>query len=232
MHYVIPDIHNDYDKFNKMLKKIGFNIDADQLILLGDLFDRADYNPKPMELYHKILELEDCCTIVRGNHEEMLGRFIYDYLDVQEGRRGGFAYDYNTFSLLRRKMTDRDLEILADWLLGFPLQTELELGEEKYLFAHAMTSLPKQEQEEDYYLMGGDLGFSYLKNGLSGYISVCGHTVTDTIRRWMGEESRPKKPEVWINKKGNVYMMDCACGMYEWCRLSCLCLETKEIIYS
>ena len=61
--------------------------------------------------------------------------------------------------------------------------------------------------------------------------SVCGHTITDTIRRWVGEENRPKNPEVWVNKKGNVYMMDCGCGMYDRCKLSCLCLETKEIYY-
>ena len=33
------------------------------------------------------------------------------------------------------------------------------------------------------------------------------------------------------SKEGNVYMMDCGCGMFESAKLSCLCLETKEIIY-
>lgn len=231
MHYVIPDIHNDFDKFNKMLKKISFCKETDCLILLGDLFDRADYNAKPLELYHRILELEDCCTIIRGNHEEMLGRFIYDYLDAPEGRRGGFAYDYNTFAIIRRRMTDMDLELFADWMLSFPLQKSLTVNGEKYLFAHAMTSLPSQKQPKDYYIWGGELGFTYLKNGIDGYISICGHTVTDIVRIWVGEENRPKIPEAWVNKKGNVYMMDCACGMYERAKLSCLCLETKEIIY-
>ena len=231
MHYVIPDIHNDYDKFNKMLKKIGFRKENDHLILLGDLFDRADYNPKPLELYYKIQSLEESVSIVRGNHEEMMGHFIYDYLDVPEGRRDGFAYDYNTFSILRRKMTDRDLELFADWMLAFPLQKTMTVNGENYLFAHAMTSSPKQKKDKNFYIWGGYLGFSYLKNGVEDYISVCGHTITDTIRRWVGEENRPKKPEVWVNKKGNVYMMDCGCGMYDRCKLSCLCLETKGIYY-
>ena len=90
-----------------------------------------------------------------------------------------------------------------------------------------MTSSPEQKKNKNYYIWGGDLGFSYLKNGVEDYISVCGHTITDTIRRWVGEENRPKNPEVWVNKKGNVYMMDCGCGMYDRCKLSYLCLETK-----
>ena len=150
MHYVIPDIHNDYEKFEEMLKKIHFDSKSDKLILLGDLFDRADYNPKPMELYHKILELEDCVTIVRGNHEEILGRFIYDYLDAPEGRRDGFAYDYNTFSVLRKKLTDRDLELLADWMLELPLQKTMTVDGENYLFAHAMTSSPEQKKNKNF----------------------------------------------------------------------------------
>ena len=52
----------------------------------------------------------------------MFGHFIYDYLDAPEGRRDGFAYNYNTFSVLRKKLTDRDLELLADRMLEFPLQ--------------------------------------------------------------------------------------------------------------
>ena len=233
MHYVVPDIHNDYVKFEKMLRKIRFDKHSDWLILLGDLFDRADYGANPMDLYRKIQSLEECCTIVRGNHDEWLAQFIYDYLDAPEEMRGGFAYDYNTFSILRNKLTDRDLNDLADWLHDLPLQKELTLDGEKYLFAHAMTSLPEDIPNNvvDYYLMGNELEFFYLKNGLDGYISVCGHSNSDTIRRWMGEDYKPEIPEVWVNKKGNVYMMDCGCGMYERCKLSCMCLETKEICY-
>ena len=49
MHYVLADVHNDNKKFSKMLKLIQFS-EQDHLYILGDLFDRASYNPEPLEL--------------------------------------------------------------------------------------------------------------------------------------------------------------------------------------
>ena len=41
MHYVVSDIHNDYQKFCELLKMIEFSKE-DKLFILGDLFDRSD----------------------------------------------------------------------------------------------------------------------------------------------------------------------------------------------
>ena len=54
MHYVISDIHNDNKRFCEMLKKIEFSAD-DYLYILGDVFDRSNYNPNLVDLYFKIL---------------------------------------------------------------------------------------------------------------------------------------------------------------------------------
>ena len=40
MHYVMGDIHNEADKLQSVLKKINITKD-DELIVLGDLFDRG-----------------------------------------------------------------------------------------------------------------------------------------------------------------------------------------------
>lgn len=47
---------------------IGFS-KQDRLFVLGDLFDRTDYNPNPLDIYFKILELGECCSVIRGNHD-------------------------------------------------------------------------------------------------------------------------------------------------------------------
>ena len=40
MHYVIGDIHNDLKKLKQILKQINITRD-DELIVLGDVFDRG-----------------------------------------------------------------------------------------------------------------------------------------------------------------------------------------------
>ena len=62
MHYVISDIHNDSLKFSEMLRKIRFT-NYDQLYILGDLFDRSNKNPDPLDVYFNVLKLGDAwCT--------------------------------------------------------------------------------------------------------------------------------------------------------------------------
>ena len=53
MHYVVSDVHNNYEKFCELLKMIVFS-KQDRLFVLGDLFDRTDYDPNPVDLYFKI----------------------------------------------------------------------------------------------------------------------------------------------------------------------------------
>ena len=79
MHYVVSDIHNDYQKFCELLKMIEFSKE-DKLFILGDLFDRSDYNPNPVDLYFKVMELGNNCFIIRGNHDEWLAAYIFKIL--------------------------------------------------------------------------------------------------------------------------------------------------------
>ena len=52
--YVIGDIHNSLIKFNEMIKVISPTM-QDQVILLGDLFDRGGAEPDPVGFYFRIL---------------------------------------------------------------------------------------------------------------------------------------------------------------------------------
>ena len=185
----------------------------------------------PLEVYYKVLELGDSCTVIRGNHDEYLADYIYRYLDTPDKKKAFLpVYEYNTFSILKERMTEVDLRNLADWIKEKPLKITADVNGEKYLFAHAQTSNPLSSFGDDYYLMG-DLNFFYLKNGISGYTSVCGHNPTGMVRLWYGDEYNPYRMEIWHNPKCNVYMIDCGCGLSADGRLACLRLEDKIEIY-
>ena len=86
MHYVVSDIHNNYQKFCELLKGIKLSKE-DKLFILGDLFDRSDYNPNPVDLYFKVMELGDNCSMIRGNHDEWLAAYIFKFYQIPEWKR-------------------------------------------------------------------------------------------------------------------------------------------------
>lgn len=126
-------------------------------------------------------------------------------------------YSYNTFELMKERLTEADMISLADKIHKLPLQKELIIDGNKYLFAHAMTSYPNVYRKRDYYMMGNCLLDTFFHEGIDGYISFVGHTPTGNI--------------VWSNLKKNVYLMDCGCG-FENGRLACMCIETGKRYYS
>lgn len=223
MNYVIGDIHNDNKRFAEMLKMIDFS-EKDHLFLLGDLFDRTLYEPDPIGVYFRVLELGDRCTVVRGNHDTWLAKYIVDYYDTSEKRRNRLTpYPYNSFVILTERLPEVDMLDLARKIMEWPLQICVEVDGVKYLLAHACTSTPDRRMSDELYLMGGFFMGSesydmFLRHGREGYVSICGH---DNI---VGNG------KIWKNKRKNVYMCDCGCGFRDG-RLGCLCLETKEEIY-
>lgn len=56
MHYVIGDIHNEAKKLKSILNQIKFNPN-DELIVLGDIFDRGT-NPEPVEVYFTLSAIQ------------------------------------------------------------------------------------------------------------------------------------------------------------------------------
>ncbi len=230
MNYVLSDIHNDNLRLKKMLEKISFSTD-DHLFVLGDLFDRGGTDADPIGVYYTLLGLGDRCTYVRGNHDTWLADYILEYYSLKPREQSRFrSYEYNTFEIIKERITQVDMINLAKRILKWPLQYECEVNNQKYLFAHSMTSNPREVYDDYYYLMGTQLDFSYLKNGIENYISVSGHHHTTTIRQLYGDERITKCNAIWINPGGNVYMIDCGCG-FSTGKLACLCLEDKKEYY-
>lgn len=229
MNYVIGDIHNNNKKLQNMLKQISFGPD-DHVYLLGDLFDRGGNDADPAGVYFTVLGLGDRCTALRGNHDHWLAQYIHYYYSLSEKAQPGCTpYVYNSFYLLQQRLTPMDLRQLEEFIYHLPLHAELEL-EQKYLFAHAMTSSPDRWRKADYYLMGDWYTDLFVTEGVPGYISFCGHNNTSEFSTFPGTYCDEEGTSIWHNDAGNVYMMDCGCG-FTGGRLACMCLETGERFY-
>ena len=231
--FVIGDIHNSLKKLDKMLTLISPSM-QDRIILLGDLFDRGGAEPDPVGVYHRISGLNTYATWIRGNHDQLLAEYIYRYYETAEKKRSGVrAYRYNSFDLMKDRLTEVDMLNLADLIMRLPLQVEIEIDSNKYLLAHAMTFDPNAgEQEENAYLEGlGDM-HEYWKSGVEGYISLVGHHDSGYQRaNPIGSYLDEELGSIWLNGQGNVYMLDCGCGLPNG-RLACICLETGERFYA
>lgn len=209
MYYVVSDIHNDNQRLRELLRTISFSAD-DTLIVLGDLFDRCDYAPDPVGVYFTLLGLGNQCIVLRGNHDDGLSKYIIDYYDTPERKRQHLApYPYNSFELIRSRLTPVDMQEMAHWILTMPAQIALSVNGINYLFTHDMeTVLQNQSLEEQ----------SFLKNGVDGYVSMFGHSNTSNHR-------------IWKNERGNVFCIDCGCGHRSGV-LGAICLDTGEEFYS
>ncbi len=229
--YLIGDIHNSLQKFEPMLELISPSA-QDHVILLGDLFDRGGAKPDPVGVYFKILGLSAKVTWIRGNHDQLLAEYIVRYFETPEKKRQSLRpYPYNSFDLMRARLVPVDLLELADTIRKLPLQAEAEIGTTKYLLAHAMTFDPAGGgREAKAYLEGAGALSDYSDTGVDGYVSLVGH------RDSSYQCGNPKgsyldgQYSVWRNERGNVFMMDCGCGLPNG-RLACMCLETGERFY-
>ena len=232
-HYVIGDVHNSLTKLDKLLKMISPTM-QDQVILLGDIFDRGGAKPDPVGVYFRISGLSTNVKWIRGNHDQLLAEYIYSYYGTVPRKRDGLhPYRYNSFELMKDRLVEVDMLNLADLIMKLPLQIETEIGSVKYLFAHARTFDPKQgEQEAKAYLEELGAMQEYYNCGVDGYVSLVGHYDSQyQCRNPKGSYLDEQSGSIWRNGLGNVYMMDCGCGLPGG-RLACICLETGERFYA
>lgn len=232
MHYVFGDIHNEAKKLNSILEQIQITSD-DEVVVLGDIFDRGGDEANPVDVYFTLSGLQGNCIWIRGNHDQWLADYIEKYFSLPERkRRKMIPYFYNSFDLIEQRMTEADMQNLADLIHELPLQKEIDIDGKKFLLAHAMTSYPSIKESDNYYMMGNWELETFFLSGIDGYVSLCGHTTTDNlVWKKTGRYLEEEKPSVWVNEKENVYLMDCGCG-FAGGKLACICLETGERFYS
>ena len=183
--YVVSDIHNDADRFIKILEKIKFSKE-DILIIAGDIFDRGE---KPVELYFEILKYDNI-YVIQGNHDVWVKREIRSKYAKQ---KVGEYLTYNTVALMEERLTQVDLLNLADWIDSKPYFIELKLNGIDYQIAHAQTFPTPNRVRKTVWFYMGDFHHENFIRGEEEYlyaISIVGHTPTINNKIWKSESGR------------------------------------------
>lgn len=230
--YVVSDIHGEYKKFLKLLKKIHFH-DTDKLYVLGDVVDRGD---SPIKVIQYIMSHSNI-TMIKGNHEEFFEMYLrVSKISVSNARvflsswiQQGGGTTVEGF----KKLKGEEQEAVETFIRGLPLYAIVG----KYILVHSGIIVEKGKVIDDVNSfmkeqMSDDLLWSreefYRKKALDGYTVVFGHTKTESIRPHYGD---PWK--IWHDNKHNDKIgIDCgAVDGRVGGRLGCLCLDTKEEFY-
>ncbi len=230
MHYVVSDIHGEYDKFLELLKKIDFK-DTDTMYILGDMIDRG---PKSIPLLLD-LSMRHNVICLLGNHEYMMSR-VLDEMAVEiteenaenrltvQGMQAYMDWTMNggesTISQFRALSAD-DKDGIIDFLNELSLFEMVKAGDRKYILVHAGFSNFSNSRPLESYLPE-ELVFERLDYSVDYFENIyviVGHTPTLLIN---------EKAEIY--HEGNFINIDCG-ATFEGGRLACLCLENLEEFY-
>lgn len=216
MTYVMSDIHGCYDNFIKMLINIKFS-DADELYILGDIFDRG---PEPLKILNYIMNSKNI-YLIKGNHEELVMEYLNEDIDSYLYCRFGGAPTISAIDSL----DDEDRKIIYKYLRNLPT-TKVVL--DKYILVHAELYFPENfnslslsellnDQSSSSNLWGRNLLLSNIR--YKDYIVVSGHTPTSNLNA-----------NNYILKKENNIYIDCGC-CFDNGRLGCLRLDDLKEFY-
>lgn len=122
--YVVGDLHGSYQLLMNHLKFIGFNFDEDLLICTGDLVDKGKENLECISLLKK-----PWFKTVRGNHEELCIKGLYDFKLRQLHERNGGEWFYQLPSHQRHEII-KSFEVL-------PPVIEIQIQDKKIGIVHA-----------------------------------------------------------------------------------------------
>lgn len=216
--YVMSDIHGDYTKFLKMIKKINFS-NEDTLYILGDIFDRGK---QPFNILGYIIKHKNI-HLLMGNHETCL----IDWYEHNESwvwlQNGG----QKTFEQFVRKDYIQQ-EFLYKYIRNLP---HCIVVGDKYILTHAGLYIPPLCNDYSLNQLIDLLGDGLLWNRKTigneklykHYTQICGHNTVQSIQ---------KQEETKILKRNGIYYIDCGCGFKDpTSKLACLCLNDLSEYY-
>lgn len=137
MIYAISDIHGQFDLFLKMLDKIHFDKDTDEMYVLGDCIDRGDKSLETIDYMRNHSNMH----MILGNHEYMMYAYwngLYEgiyptdsVLDIISQNGGNTTF---------QQLAERDasyLEKFNQFIRGLPIYLDVEVNNEKFTMVHA-----------------------------------------------------------------------------------------------
>ena len=259
--FVMSDIHGCYSAFQKMLKKVGFDPEKDELIIAGDLMDRGREN---YEMLEYTAGKPKSVTFLMGNHD-------WDFIEYVKNL-GALARDTGTEDDLRALFLSRrfsslfrlnvidyygtvedlimdrkhpvnmaDFRRWADVISKFPYYTEREVEGRKYMIVHAgymsreaFANARKRSEVRMY----SDIEQFYVWAREEGvlYGGIPDGTVIFGHTPTIAESGFFNHGKAFIFEKDDRRFIDidCGCVFREWepeANLACIRLEGEEIFY-
>lgn len=132
---IISDIHGELKLFNKLLKKIKYNADKDQLILLGDYIDRG---PDSKGVLDRVMALKKQGAIVlKGNHDDMMIAAVDNKPD--EWKRWERAGALSTLESYNSSIKSMELPESDEFKehVAFIREMDYFYEQDNYIFVHA-----------------------------------------------------------------------------------------------
>lgn len=217
---ILGDIHGCFRELTELMEKVGFDREADTLISLGDLMDRGEQSYEVFDLFrHLKQDMKERCTIVRGNHEQMMMESAADPSAVARWRRNGCEATMKSF-----EEHGSHVYQYAEW---FRENTVLFYEEDAFRCVHA--GFTKDELSENTLR---DLIWDRTRianNDYQGKLTIIGHTeVKDAV--WLCGDEKTKVvleegKKIALPKTGLIGM-DTGCVYGH--RLSAMVIEGKE----
>ncbi|MDQ0268468.1 metallophosphoesterase family protein [Cytobacillus purgationiresistens] len=197
--FVISDIHGEVTRLTNLMQ--NWNVDEMLLIIVGDLIDRGENSLKVVQ---KMMDLKaefgDQVIILKGNHEDMLLKYLSEPLinnnALRYFRNGGdttaieFSGDSNimeaSYEEIARKMGTRRAEV--DFLQGLSLY--YEFGDVLFIHAGIDPALEDWRKTNPYQMVW--IRNIWNQENKTDKIIVFGHTPTQELYE-------DKRNEIWIS---------------------------------
>jgi len=188
---VVGDVHGCARLLDKLLDEV-LDRTPDQLVFVGDFVDRGEESAQVLARLHALSQTDVATTFIKGNHEEMMLRFLDDPVDHAGRwlRYGGLqtmaSYGVGGISASpdeKQAIQARDAlaraigpDILG-WLRAMP--TTFQSGNVAVVHAGANPQKPISAQSEAALIWGHP---EFLKTPRSdGVWVVHGHTIVDAV---------------------------------------------------
>lgn len=243
MHYVMSDIHGQYDYFLDILKKINFS-DEDILYVNGDVIDRGDQSIK---LLQYILSKPNIVLLI-GNHEHLM---LQALLEKDDDAMYIWSSNGNekTLKQFEELPFTEQYSILYDLIQCPIVIPNLSVNDKQYYIAHAThldyyyndILLYKDANTHDRERVlwsreyANNMNPTLLYNKFHSLYALYKDTTllighTPVFKCSYGQTRSGGLPKISKAAKGHLINLDCGCARQ--LPLGCLCLETGEEFYA
>lgn len=170
--YVIGDVHGCLYTLKKLISKLPAEA---EIILVGDLCDKGVYSKEVIEF---VISNDYQC--VKGNHEHLMQKYLYDAVMHQEHSPWSEDYRYGGIQTYESYIDDHaSMHKHLRWIQDLPVYIQ----KEKYFITHGY-ALPFYEHRDnqDYY---NDFLLNRYEKGMktqrSDVVNIFGHCVFDEV---------------------------------------------------